>query len=184
MLWNIKRVLHCHFADLSAELTGLSDPRKCETYTIEEMVMSAIVLFILGCQSRNAFNNKAREEMFCKNYYRLFGLQLPHMDATNDLFKSLDFTEMEGIRCHLISRLIEKRVFHKFRFFQEYSHIAIDATGTYNWGENLPDDIEKYALTKESKNGKITYYTLLAEAVMVCKNGMTTCTTYEVRVFR
>jgi hypothetical protein len=76
MLWNIKKVLHCHFADLSARLCVLSDPRKSETYTIEEMVMAAIALFILECHSRNAFNNKAREEMFRKNYQRLFDLKL------------------------------------------------------------------------------------------------------------
>jgi len=173
MMWNIKKVLHCHFADLPARLSAMSDPRKYESYTIEEMVMSAIVLFILNCDSRNAFNTKIREEVFFKNYYQLFGLDLPHMDATNDLFKILDFKEMEKIRCCLISTLIEKRVFHKFRFFQQYSHIAIDGTGAYNWGENPLPEIEKYALKKESKNGKVTYSTLLLEAVLICNNGMT-----------
>jgi hypothetical protein len=48
MLWNIKKVLHSHFADLPAGLSGLSDPRKFDTYTIEEIVMSAIVLFHIG----------------------------------------------------------------------------------------------------------------------------------------
>jgi hypothetical protein len=173
MLWNIKNVLCGHFSDLPAHLEALTDPRKGETYTIEEMVMSAIVLFILGCHSRNSFNNKAREENFCKNYRRLFGLELPHMDATNDLFESLDFKEMEKIRCRLISKLIEKRVFQKFRFFHQYSHIVIDGTGTYDWGENPADDIRQHALKRESKNGKVTYYTLLLEAALVCKNGMT-----------
>ena len=173
MLWNIKKVLHCHFADLPAHLSALTDPRKGESYTIEEMVMSAIVLFILGCQSRNAFNNKAREKKFHKNYRRLFGFELPHMDATNDLFESLDSNEMEEIRCRLIYKLMEKRIFKKFRFFVEYSHIAIDGTGAYNWGENPPEDIGQHALKRESKNGKVTYSTQLLEAVLVCKNGMT-----------
>jgi hypothetical protein len=173
MFWNIKKVLHCHFSELSARLYALVDPRKIETYTIEEIVMSAIVLFIFGCDSRNSFNNKAREEKFRKNYVKFFGFNLPHLDATNDLFKSLDFNEMEELRCHLISTLIEKRVFHKFRFFKEYSHIAIDRTGAYCWGENPPEDLCKHALKKESKNGKVTYSSLLLEAVLICKNGMT-----------
>jgi hypothetical protein len=100
-------------------------------------------------------------------------MELPHMDATNDLFKVLDVQEMEKIHCRLISTLIEKRVFHRFRFFQEYRRIAVDGTGAYNWNENPPEDIGKYAVTKEYKNGKVTYYTLLLEAVLVCKNGMT-----------
>jgi len=173
LLRNIRQVMHCHFADLSVRLSALGDPRKFETYAIEELVMAAIVLSILECNSRNAFNTKAREEKFCKNYYRFFGLALPHMDTVNDFFKLLDVQEMEEIRCCLISNLIEKRVFHKFRFFEQYSHIAIDGTGTYNWGENPPEDIEKFASTRESKNGKVTYFTLLLEAVLICKNGMT-----------
>jgi len=44
MLWNIKKVLHFHFADLSAHLSALTDPRKGESYTIEEMLMSAIIM--------------------------------------------------------------------------------------------------------------------------------------------
>ena len=172
MLWNIKKVLHCHFPDLDQHLSSLTDPRKGETYTITEMVMSAIVMFLLECDSRNAFNNKSREEMFRKNYNSLFGLKLPQMDAINDLFKILDFKEMEEIRCHLISNLMEKRVFHKFRFLNQFSHIAIDGTGIYNWGENPIQSIKEQALSKESKNGKINYYSLLMEAVMVCKNGM------------
>ena len=95
------------------------------------------------------------------------------MDATNDLFRILGYTLMEEIRCSPVSILIEKRIFHKFRFLQRCSHIAIDGTGAYNWGEDPPQDIEKYACTKVSKNGMKTYYTLLLEAVLICKNGMT-----------
>lgn len=135
--------------------------------------MSAIVLFIFDCHSRNAFNIKAKETNFNKNYRRYFRLDLPHMDATNDLFIPLDAGAMEQVRCLLVSRLIEKRVFHKFRFFEAYSHIAIDGTGAYNWGENPPENIGEYALRKVSKNGKTYYYSLLLEAVLVCKNGMT-----------
>ena len=151
----------------------MNDPRSGQRYTIEELVMSSIVLFIFDCKSRNDFNIKAREVKFNKNYRRFFHLELPQMDATNDLFKLLDAQEMEKVRCLLVSRLIEKRVFHKFRFFDHYSHIAVDGTGVYNWGESPPEDIGGYALKKVSKNGKTTYYSLLLEAVLVCKNGMT-----------
>jgi hypothetical protein len=172
ILWNIKKVLHCHFADLSVRLCQMKDSRKVEEYTIEELVMPAIVMFMLGCRSRNDFNIKAREEKFNKNYQRTFGQDVPHMDSTNDLFMSLDDKELENIRACLFSRLLKKRVFHKFRFFQDYSHIAIDGTGVYNWGEDPPENIRKSALHKESKNGKVNYYSLVLEAVLVCKNNM------------
>ena len=40
MLWNNKKVLHCHFADLPAHLSALTDPRKGKSYAIEEVVMT------------------------------------------------------------------------------------------------------------------------------------------------
>ena len=172
MLWQIKTILRCQFPDLSKELSSISDPRKGEHYSIEELVMAAVVLFILKCSSRNDFNNKCQNEQFRRNYYRMFSLELPQMDAVNDLFKKLDDSEMQAIRCRLISSLIEKRVFHKFRFYNKYFYIAIDGTGIYNWGENPPEDIRKHALTKKYDSGKVIYFSLILEAVLLCNNGM------------
>jgi len=198
MLWQIKKILHCHFPDLSRRLLGLCDPRKAEQYTIEELVMAAIVLFLLKCDSRNDFNNKSKDEQFSANYRRMFGLNLPHMDAVNELFEQMLPYEMENIRCRLINALIEKRVFHKIRFFDKCFCIAIDATGVYNWGNNPSDEVREFALTKkygkskeaekgkdkqadkgeESDNGKesdkkrkISYFSQVLEAVLICKNG-------------
>jgi hypothetical protein len=77
----IKKVLHSHFSDLQTRLSSLQDPRKGIEYTIEELVMSAIVLFLLKCNSRNDFNAKCKDEHFRQNYHRMFRLFLPHMDA-------------------------------------------------------------------------------------------------------
>jgi hypothetical protein len=95
------------------------------------------------------------------------------MDAVNDLFEKIEPEEMEEIRCRLVNVLIEKRVFHKYRFFGNYFYIAIDGTGIYNWGEAPSEDIRKFALKKESKLGKMSYFTNVLEAVLVYKNGMT-----------
>ncbi|MDR2543038.1 MAG: transposase family protein [Treponema sp.] len=173
MLWQIKKVLHCHFPDLQARLSSLKDPRKGTEYTIEELVMAAIVLFILNCDSRNDFNNKRKDKQFCWNYYRMFRLRLPHMDAVNDLFKKMEPDELEKIRCRLINALIEKRVLHIFRFFGTYFYIAVDGTGVYNWGDKPPEGIHNHALKKESSKGKLSYSSQVLEAVLVCKNGLT-----------
>ena len=173
MLWQIKKVLHCHFPDLSSRLSSLSDPRTGVQYTIEELVMASIVLFLLTCDSRNDFNNKCRDSQFRANYYRMFRLGLPHMDAVNDLFKKMEPIEMEELRCRLIHSLIEKRVFHKLRFHGRYFYIAIDGTGIYNWGDSPPEEILPYALKKESSKGKVSYSSGILEAVLVCQNGMT-----------
>ena len=173
MLWQVKSILHGHFPTLASHLSSVNDPRKGEQYTIEELLMAGIVLFVFRCDSRNSFNHKSNDKKFCKNYYRTFRLNVPHMDAVNDLMVKIDAKELEDIRCKLFSALIEKRVFHKFHFFDKYFSIGIDATGVYNWGENPPDDIAKYAIKKTSKHGKVNYFTLMVEAVLICSNGMT-----------
>lgn len=170
MLWQVKKILHCHFPDLSSRLSALQDPRKGEQYTIEELVMSAVVLFLLKCDSRNDFNNRYNEH-FSTNYRRMFGLHLPHMDAVNDLFEAMKPEELEDVRCRLINTLIEKRVFHKLRFFGKCFCIAIDATGIYNWRNNPCEAVREFALTKTSSKGKVSYFTHVFEAVLICKNG-------------
>jgi hypothetical protein len=173
MLWQIKKVLHCHFPDLQRRLSSLTDPRIGAQYPIEELVMAAVVLFLLKCDSRNDFNLKREDKQFCRNYYRTFRLDLPQMDAVNDLFKKMDPKELEEIRCRLVSALIEKRVFHRFRFFGRYFYIAVDGTGVYNWGDKPPEGILDCALKKESSKGKLSYSSQILEAVLVCDNGMT-----------
>ena len=172
MLWQVKKILHCHFPDLSSRLSAIQDPRKGSIqYSIEELLMSAIVLFLLKYDSRNDFNNRYKDEIFRKNYDRMFALRLPHMDAVNDLLEKIAPQELEDIRCGLISVLIEKRVFHKFRFFGKYFHIAVDATGVYNWGNAPCDAVKEFALTKESSKGKVSHFTNVLEAVLICSNG-------------
>jgi hypothetical protein len=141
MLWQIKKILRCHFTGLSERLSSLTDPRIGVEYSIEELVMAGIVLFLLKCDSRNSFNNKRKDKKFRQNYYRMFRLGLPHMDAVNDLFEKLSTTEIEEIRCRLISSLIEKRVFHKFRFFDKYFCVGIDGTGIYTWNDKSSENI-------------------------------------------
>jgi hypothetical protein len=190
MLWQIKKILHCHFPDLGARLLGLCDPRKAEQYTLEELVMAAVVLFLLRCDSRNDFNNKCKDEQFRANYRRMFGLNLPHMDAVDALFEVMTPEELEQVRCRLINALIEKRIFHKIRFFDKYFCIGIDATGVYNWGNKPSEEVREFALTKEfgkskksnknkesdkvaeaDKVSKVSYFSQVLEAVLICKNG-------------
>ena len=171
MLWQVKKILHCHFPDLLSRLSALQDPRKGTQYAIEELVMSAVVLFLLKYDSRNDFNNRYKDQHFRGNYQRMFHLNLPHMDAVNDLFEQMEPETLEDLRCCLIHTLIEKRVFHKLRFFGRYFYIAIDATGVYNWGNTPCEAVREFALTKESSKGKVSYFTHVLEAVLICRNG-------------
>ena len=117
--------------------------------------------------------SKVKDDNFAKNYYRLFRIKLPHLDAVNDLLSKINESEFEELRCRFISVLLEKRVFHRFSFFGKYFFLAVDATGAFNWNQRPPADIDENALKRESKHGKVSRFNLVAEAVLVCCNGMT-----------
>ena len=172
MLWQMKKILQCHFPDLTDRLSSLDDPRKVMQYTIEEMVMAALVLFILKSKSRNDFNLKSNEIHFQENYYRIFRLNLPGMDAVNELLEKIEPHELEALNCHFVSALIKKRVFHNSRFFGKYFYIAVDGSGAYNWGDTPPKEILPYALKRESSKGTVSYTGQILVAVLVCSNGM------------
>ena len=87
------------------------------------------------------------------DYFNVFGLRLPSTEAIDDLFKILCNDALEILKGHLMSVLIEKKVFHRFRFLGLWT-VAVDATGVYNWGENPIDS----ALHKTSKGGKTTWF--------------------------
>ncbi len=103
---------------------------------------------------------------FKKNYYKVFGHKLPDMDTVAGILKTIPEEELENLKAHLVSHLIEKKVFDKWRF-QGDVVIAIDGTGLVSFDhEHCP-----YCLTKESKNGKKTWFHNVLEAKIVTSNG-------------
>ena len=62
---------HC-FPDLFDPLRQLEDCRQKSDYTLAEILMAGIALFVFQQGSRNALNNKREEEKFRNHYWRLF----------------------------------------------------------------------------------------------------------------
>ena len=147
---------------------GLNDPRKRRDYSLAELVMDGIMLFVFKEGSRNAFDNDRREGRFRKNYRRAFKLRLPGMDAVEDLYRLLDESELESLKHLLVKILIEKKVFYKFRFMGKKYFVAIDGTGVASYQTDYCGE----CTSKTSKNGKTTYFHNVLEAKLVTHNGM------------
>lgn len=113
------------------------------------------------------FNLDRKEANFIKNYNRLFGMGLPHMDAVEDVFRELKDVELEKLKATLVATLIEQRVFHKFKFLGKSFNIAIDGTGVVSFDYCHCSN----CLHKISKNGKATYFHNVLEAKLVTSNG-------------
>ncbi|HSH20031.1 MAG TPA: transposase [Draconibacterium sp.] len=147
---------------------GLNDPRKRKDYSLAELVVGGVMLFVFKEGSRNAFDNDRREAMFRKNYQRAFKLRLPGMDAVEDLYRLLDESELESLKHLLVKTLIEKKMFYKFRFMGKKYFVAIDGTGVASYETDYCGE----CTSKTSKSGKTTYSHNVLEAKLVTHNGM------------
>lgn len=125
-------------------------------------------MFIFKEGSRNAFNNDSKEGYFKENYQKIFKRRLPHMDTVNDFLKVLDDDQLEIIKSSLISALIEKRVFHKFKFLDRSFIVAVDATVVSTYDKQY----SRECLSRSSKNGVTTYLHIVLEAKLVTSSGL------------
>ncbi len=85
-------------------------------------------MFIFKETSRNAYKNDRREDYFRKNFYRHFKLNLPHTDAFDHVLRNLMCEQLENLKAHLVSNLIEQKIFRKFRFSEKFHLIAVPKT--------------------------------------------------------
>ena len=164
---DLVKTIHHFFPDLSKQLLSLNDPRKGYHYNIEEIVFAGIAMFIFKCGSRNAMDAFAKKSpKFKKNYFKAFGHRLPDMDTVALVFDSLLPEELERLKKQLVSRLLKKKVFDKWRF-KGHVVIAVDGTGIVSFDHQHCEQCIK----KVSKNGKTTWMHNVLEAKLVTNNG-------------
>ncbi len=168
VLHRIKKEIDSHLPDLFSKLNSLTDSRKREEYSMSEILAGALFMYIFKETSRNAYNNDRREANFRKNFFRYFGLNLPHADAIDDVLRVLAPLEIEKLKAHLVGGLIEQKMFRKFRFLGKYYLVAVDATGMASFEHRHCD----HCLTKTSKTGVVTYSHYVLEAKIVTSTGL------------
>jgi hypothetical protein len=149
-------------------MRNLSDQRNRKEYDTAELVTACLMMFLLKEGSRNAMNNERKEAKFVSNYFRLFKMGLPHMDTVEDFLRVLDEGELEQLKAALVSGLIERRVFHKFKLLGRSFIIAVDGTGMSSY----EDDYCGQCLRKNYKSGKTVYFHHVLEAKLVTSNGL------------
>jgi hypothetical protein len=161
-------VISRYLPELFDKFAKLPEKRKRVEYSMAEILTGALFMFVFKETSRNAYNNDRREAIFRKNFYRCFRMNLPHADAAEDVLRELEPLQLEILKAHLVSALIEQKVFRKFRLFKKYYMVAVDATGMATFQERHCDQ----CLTKTSKNGVIRYYHYVLEAKLITSTGL------------
>jgi hypothetical protein len=168
VLHELFKTIHHFFPDLFERLQQLEDCRQKSDYTLAEILLAGIMLFVFQQGSRNAFNNKREEEKFRKHYGRLFKLRLPHLDTVHGVLCRLPEAELEQLKHALVKTLLAKKVLHKYRLFGRWFVVAVDGTGVMSFRERHCE----HCLQQTSKTGKTTYFHPVLEAKLITANGL------------
>lgn len=168
LLHHIPKTINHFFPKFIESLKKIPDYRKGSRYELSEIIMGGITMYLLKEGSRNSFNNDRMDNNFRKNYKTLFGMELPHMDTVDDVFRVIRPEELEKFKVEMVRELIEKKVLHKGRLKGKYFLIAVDATGVMSFTKKHCDK----CLTKISKNGKRSWFHNVLEAKLVLPNGL------------
>lgn len=168
LLYQMHRTIHHYFPDLYARLSELSDERKGTTYSVCELLVGGLSLFLFKEGSRNAFNADRKEGKFRANYEKVFKLKLPHMDTVEDLFRQLPAEELAALKPILIGQLMKKKVLHKFKVLGKSFVVAIDGVHVATYEADYCGE----CLHKTSSKGKKTYFHYVLEAKLVSSKGL------------
>ena len=79
-------VINRKLPELESLLEALPDWRKYPHYTVRELAMGIIFIFIFKRGSRNNADNTARKGNFLQNVQKVFGCRIPDTDTCNLLF--------------------------------------------------------------------------------------------------
>ena len=133
------------------------------------IMTGALFMHLFKETSRNAYNNDRREACFRKNFFRYFKFHLPHGDPVDEVLRELPPGELEALKAHLVSGLLEQKILRKFRFLGKFYLVAVDATGLATFKHRHCE----HCLTKtSSKTGVATYFHYVLEAKIVTSAGL------------
>jgi hypothetical protein len=160
-------VINRKLPELESLLEALPDWRKYPQYTVRELAMGVIFIFLFKRGSRNNADNTSRKGNFSKNVTKVFGCRIPDTDTSNMLMKHLSTDCLEKIKQSIVQKLLRDKTFSRWRTQRNRYCIAVDATGIHTF------KTEPYSncCYKESKNGIRTYSSSVMEAKLLCSNG-------------
>ena len=166
-MFRLKKTIDHHFPDLYEHIKAIPECRKQPQYTLLELIMAGIAMFLFKKGSRNALNNEREQLQFVKNYERLFKARLPHMDTVEEVMKVLEERHIEQLKTELVKALLAKKVLRKYRLLGQSYLVVIDGTHVMDVGEGHCE----HCLRQTFKNGRVRHFHNVLEAKLVTDNG-------------
>ena len=167
MTVQLRVIINRKLPDLESLLESIPDWRKYPQYSVRELALGVIFIFLFKRGSRNNADNSAKKGNFASNINKVFGCRIADTDTSNLLMVNLSPSILENIKQIIVQKLLRYKTFARWRTERKKYSIAVDATGVYSF------KVEPYpnCCYKESKNGVRTYTSCVMEAKLLCLNG-------------
>lgn len=166
-MFRLKKTIDHYFPDLYEKIETIPECRKRADYSLLELIMAGIAMYLFKKGSRNAMNDERAEPKFWKNYAQVFKARLPHMDTVEDVMEVWDEEHIETLKTELIKGLLSKKLLRKYRILGHSYQVVIDGTHVM--------DVRKghcaHCLHQTFKNGRVRYFHNVLEAKLVGDNG-------------
>lgn len=163
------KIIKHYFPHIGAAIkskVGDARDQRGKKYSMEEAVLSVVVMFLLKEGSRNSYNQDRAETNFTRNIRRLLKIRLLHGDTFNDILANIPEDDLQRLKAAMVRLLISKKVFYPYLHNGRYI-VAVDGTGTHGFDE----DYSGSCLHKTSANGVVSYSQAVLEAKLVAPNG-------------
>jgi len=167
LMFRLQKTIDHHFPDLYEKIEAIPECRKQPQYSLLELIMAGVAMFLFKKGSRNAMNNEREEPKFRKNYERLFNARLPHMDTVEDVMEVLEEEYIETLKTELVKGLLAKKTLRKHRLLGHSYLVVIDGTHVMDVGEGHC----AHCLHQTFKNGTVRYFHNVVEAKLVGESG-------------
>lgn len=167
LVFRLANTISHSFPDLYDRLEAIPECRQDPDYSLLEILMAGLAMFLFKQGSRNAMNNEREEPEFRRNYERLFKTRLPHMDTVEAVMRVLNDHELETLKAALVHGLLAKKIVRRYRLFDQYYQIVIDGTHVMD----VTDGHCTQCLHQTFTNGKVRYFHMVVEAKLVGENG-------------
>jgi hypothetical protein len=168
LMFRLQKTIDHHFPDLYEKIEAIPECRKRADYSLLELIMAGVAMFLFKKTSRNAMNNERDEPTFRKNYARVFKARLPHMDTVEDVMEVLDAQHIETLKAELVQGLLTKKLLRKYRLFGQSYLVVIDGTPVMD----VPEGHCDHCLHQTFTNGRVRYFHYVLEAKLVGDNGL------------
>jgi hypothetical protein len=167
LMFRRRKTIDHHFPDLYEKIEAVPECRKQPQYSLLEIIMAGVALFLFKKGSRKAMNKERDEPKFRKNYERLFRARLPHMDTVEDVMNVLEPDHIERLKAELVKGLLAKKILRKYRVLGHSYMVVIDGTHVMDVAEGHCE----HGFHQTFNNGRVRYFHKVLEAKLVADNG-------------